>query len=117
MFNLHYMKRNLPRCILPFLLLLTFHFQLIAQNSRTISGIIKDAMSGERLPLATITINGTSRGTTSNVDGHFSLLDVLTIATQIDLMSISKDPSSIHWINIVNLNLSDVCQNNVDLIK
>ena len=34
--------------------------------------------------------------------------DVLTIATRIDLMSISKDPSKTHWINIANSNLSNV---------
>ena len=48
--------------------------QLSAQ--RTISGVIKNEDNQERLPFANIIIKGTTEGTTSNLDGHFSLFDV-----------------------------------------
>lgn len=42
----------------------------------TLSGIIKDAVSGESLPFTTVSIKGTTQATTSNVDGYFALLKV-----------------------------------------
>ena len=89
------MKKNLLRRILLFLLIITFHLQLIAQNSRTISGVIQDSESGERLPLATITINGTTRGTTSNVDGFFSLLNAPTTDMILTVSYVGFDPQEV----------------------
>lgn len=94
-FNLFIMKRNLLRCILPFSLFLTCHLQLFGQNSRTISGIINDVRSGERLPFATITINGSSRGTTSNVDGYFTLLVVPTTKLTLTVQYVGFNPQEI----------------------
>lgn len=42
----------------------------------TLSGIIKDADSGETLPFTTVQVHGSTIGTTSNVDGYFTLLKV-----------------------------------------
>jgi len=44
----------------------------------TISGIIKDIESGESLPFATIRVKGTTNGTTTNMDGYFTLFKVPT---------------------------------------
>ncbi len=44
----------------------------------TLSGIIKDSETGESLPFATIQVNGTSNGTTTNMDGYFTLHNVPT---------------------------------------
>jgi ferric enterobactin receptor len=41
-----------------------------------VAGIIRDELSGEALPFATIIVKGTSIGTTTNVDGYFSILNV-----------------------------------------
>lgn len=49
-------------------------FSLLGQ--RTISGIIVAEDNQERLPFADIIIKGTSEGTSTNVDGYFSLIDV-----------------------------------------
>ena len=46
------------------------------RSDLTASGIIKDALTGESLPFATVMIHGTSFGTTTNVDGYFTLLGV-----------------------------------------
>jgi len=51
--------------------------------------------SGERLPFATITINGTSRGTTSNVDGFFSLLSVPATKLILTVSYVGFDPMGI----------------------
>ena len=40
-----------------------------------IKGYIRDAKSGEALPFANITVKDTYRGTTSNTDGYFVLVD------------------------------------------
>ena len=42
----------------------------------TISGVIKDAQSGETLPFANLLVVGTSSGTNTNVDGWFTLHNV-----------------------------------------
>jgi ferric enterobactin receptor len=46
----------------------TFNFKL--------NGIIKDKLTGEALPFANIQIKGTQLGTTSNMDGYYSLAKV-----------------------------------------
>ena len=42
----------------------------------TITGRIKDIESRESLPFVSVVVKGTNIGTTSNVDGYFTLLDV-----------------------------------------
>lgn len=48
----------------------------VLQAQRTISGVIKSEDNEERLPFANIVIKGTTEGTTTNLDGHFSLFNV-----------------------------------------
>ena len=63
---------------------------LIALNTitgqRTISGIVQSKMDLERLPFADVIIKGTNRGTSTNVDGFYALinapLDSFTIVYQ-----------------------------------
>ncbi len=43
-----------------------------------VSGVIKDIESGETLPFATVRVQGTSNGTTTNADGYFTLFNVPT---------------------------------------
>ena len=42
---------------------------------RTISGIIKSKENEERLPFADLVIKGSNQGTSSNVDGYYSIID------------------------------------------
>lgn len=42
----------------------------------TATGIVKDKLSGEPLPFASVLISGTSRGCSSNVDGYFTLPNI-----------------------------------------
>lgn len=42
----------------------------------TVSGTIRDQKSGETLPFTSVLVEGTSNGTTTNVDGYFTLFDV-----------------------------------------
>lgn len=44
----------------------------------TVSGSVTDGVTGESLPFVSVIVLGTTIGTTSNVDGYFSLLDVPT---------------------------------------
>jgi len=51
----------------------------------TIAGVIKDEDTGETLPFATVMIKGTDKGTTSNLDGHFTLQNVPSDTTVLAL--------------------------------
>ncbi|MCD6116044.1 TonB-dependent receptor [bacterium] len=70
--------------IIPYIctiLLLTLFFSSIAfaeksLNKSDIKGYVIDAKSGEALPYANIRLKGTNRGTTTNTDGYFVLVDV-----------------------------------------
>ena len=42
---------------------------------RNISGVVKSNDNQERLPFANIVVKGSTEGTTSNVDGYFSLIN------------------------------------------
>ena len=46
------------------------------QDRTTISGIVKDKESGETLPFANVFVKDTNIGTTTNADGYFTLFDI-----------------------------------------
>ncbi|MEZ4940258.1 MAG: DUF5686 family protein [Saprospiraceae bacterium] len=46
---------------------------LFAQKLTTASGRVLDGLSGEALPFATVQFEGTSMGTTTDLDGHFKV--------------------------------------------
>ncbi len=65
------MKRNLHKLLICF-----FFFLIIAGPSfaqEKVTGKVVDAVTKEGLPGASVTIEGTTLGTTTNVDGEFSL--------------------------------------------
>ena len=45
-------------------------------NDITLSGVLKDQLTGETLPFANVLVEGTGIGTSTNVDGFFSLFNV-----------------------------------------
>ena len=47
------------------------------KSNLTVSGIVKDSKTGETLPYVSIVVKGTSIGTTTNIDGRYTLLRVL----------------------------------------
>ncbi|MCX6257948.1 MAG: TonB-dependent receptor [Bacteroidia bacterium] len=47
-----------------------------ASYNFTLTGIVRDKSTGEALPFATLMIKGTTTGTSTNVDGYFTLLKV-----------------------------------------
>ena len=70
-----------------------FSFSLFAQ--RTISGVVKSEDNQERLPFADIIIKGTNEGTSTNVDGHFSLFDAPEEAFTLQVLYVGYSPSEI----------------------
>lgn len=46
------------------------------QRNFTLSGVVKDQSTGETLPFANVLIAGTTNGTTTNMDGYFTLFEV-----------------------------------------
>ena len=70
-----------------------FLFSLSAQ--RNISGIVKSEENQERLPFADIIIKGTNDGTSTNVDGYFSLIDVPEEALTLQVLYVGFSPIDI----------------------
>ncbi len=63
---------------------LLFTLSLTAQ--RNISGVVKGADNQERLPFADIIIKGTNTGTSTNVDGYFSLIGLPDTAMTLQVL-------------------------------
>lgn len=58
----------------------------------TIKGVIKDQNSGETLPFANLLVQGSSNGTTSNIDGFFTLFGVDSDTSILDISYIGYRP-------------------------
>jgi ferric enterobactin receptor len=60
----------------------------------TVSGVVQDMATGERLPFANVVLAGTDRGTTTNVDGYFTLFDVPDDTTVLTISHLGYQPLS-----------------------
>lgn len=58
----------------------------------TLKGVIKDQNTGETLPFANIIVEGTTNGTTSNIDGFFTLFEVPDDTMVLDVSYIGYRP-------------------------
>ena len=97
-------KTALAICICSFL-----QIQIFAQSTatRNISGIVKNADSGERLPFADIVIKGVNQGTSTNVDGYFSLFNVPTDSFRLEIMYVGFQ-STERLIEVGNDDIQDL---------
>ena len=77
------------------LLFFSFILSVNLTAQRSISGIIKSEDNQERLPFADILIKGTSQGTSTNVDGYFSLIDVPDGALTLQVLYVGYNPAEI----------------------
>jgi ferric enterobactin receptor len=70
-----------------FCLLLSFVLPAgsFSQSNLLVSGIVKDIDSGEALPSANVFIKGSYIGTTTNVDGFFTLLNLPSDTTTLEI--------------------------------
>lgn len=57
----------------------------------TLHGKVKDKVTGETLPYAQLLIEGTTNGTVTNADGHFSLFNVPTDTSSIAIHYVGYD--------------------------
>ncbi|MGB2457962.1 MAG: carboxypeptidase-like regulatory domain-containing protein, partial [Flavobacteriales bacterium] len=57
--------------LLLFLLSLSLHSQTVR-----VYGSVKNALNNEPIPFANVVIDGTSKGTTTDIDGNFELLEI-----------------------------------------
>ncbi len=66
--------KQLVQITIAFGLILTgLSFSAVAQKTYIVSGRVTDAATGEGIPFASIALKGKTAGTTSDVDGHYSL--------------------------------------------
>ncbi len=61
------------KALLIFILFITGLPGTFVLHAQTLEGIITDQITGETLPGTNITLKGTTQGTTSNIDGQYSL--------------------------------------------
>jgi len=54
----------------------TLFISLFAGTTGKISGIVKDADTGEALPGANVIIEGTTLGASTDLDGYYSIINV-----------------------------------------
>jgi len=64
------------------------------KNNVTVSGVIKDIDNGESLPFATISVRGTINGTTTNMDGYFTLFNIPTDTSALEISYIGYQPTT-----------------------
>ena len=57
------------------LILILLSFSLHSQTVR-VYGSVKNALNNETIPFANVVIDGTSKGTTTDIDGNFELLEI-----------------------------------------
>ncbi len=60
--------------------------EYLRKSNFNMSGVIKDKESGEALPYAQILVQGTSNGATTNVDGYFTLFNILTDTSVLEVV-------------------------------
>jgi ferric enterobactin receptor len=65
------------------------------QKNLTIAGLITDQASGEALPFVSVRVVGASIGTTANVDGQFTLLNVPSDTSALIFNYVGYDPLQI----------------------
>lgn len=76
-------KRVITQIILPLFCLIGYAFNLTAQNMYTYSGLVTDSTSAESVPYASVFVQGTTIGTTADIEGRF------TLKSEVPLVSIT----------------------------
>lgn len=66
-----------------------------ASGTRTLSGVVRDAETGESLPYATVEVLGTSTGAATNLDGRFVLTGVSTTTVRLRTRHIGFVPDTL----------------------
>ena len=69
-------------------------FSTIVWGQNVIRGIVIDSLTREPLPSATVYINGTTHGTTTDADGRFELKDV-TFPSTIIFSFVGYEPKAL----------------------
>lgn len=64
-------------------------------NNINVSGIIKDAKSGETLPYANVLVKNSPLGTQANIDGRFSLLGVASDTSTLEISFLGYNSKSL----------------------
>ena len=105
--NTIYMFRKLPIfwfCIFIFVSLNSF-----SQNNYKLTGTIKDAKTGEKLPGASVQISNTSKGAISDLNGRFEInnIELPKVTLSVSYISYKKYEMEVEFKNIrpVNLNI------------
>nr|HQU76445.1 carboxypeptidase-like regulatory domain-containing protein [Chitinophagales bacterium] len=74
----------------------------IAQNG-IITGTISDAASNEPIPFATISLQGSTTGTASDIDGHYSLEGLEPGLYNIEIRSVGYRSQTAYEIQVTNV--------------
>ena len=78
----------------------------LAQNKSAIKGKIVDKVTGETLPGATVSIDGTTKAAACDLDGNFSLNDIAPGTYKINVKLISYSPKVISDVVVIENKVS-----------
>ena len=82
-----------------------------------LSGVVRDGETGETLPFATIVVKGSTQGTETNVDGHFTLFNVPndTVKLTVNYLGYQVQDFQLHPRHNIQRLLIDLTSNAVAL--
>ena len=83
--------------------LLLLCLTLTANGQETVAGKVLEKESGETLPFATVRIQGTTRGTNTNLDGYFSLFNIDPAQTTLEVTYVGFETKYIKLDTVSNL--------------
>ena len=81
-------------------LLFAASFPALAQNTGKLSGVVRDASTGESLPGANVIIQGTQLGTASDVDGTYFVIGVPVGTYDITASYVGYQPQTFQEVEI-----------------
>jgi hypothetical protein len=85
---------------LPVLFFALYFHSAHGQHGAVIEGVVTDAQSGETMPGATIALEGTTIGTTANLNGEFRLTNIPEGQVNLRVSFISYEPVVIEKIKV-----------------
>lgn len=89
--------KNLGLCFWFIAIALLLSNRVQAQNNNKITGTVKDELTGEVLPGAQILIDGTMKGTISNLDGSFLIDKIDNKKGMLVVLFLGYDADTVHF--------------------
>ena len=99
------------------------HTGAATTNDITVTGVVKEKLTGESLPFATVSVRGSSNGTVTNIDGQFTLFKVPSDTSALLISYVGYKPTT-YFLNpdvakvdlVIELESSGIELNTVEIV-